>query len=660
MSSQGIDCILVGILADKQDLAIDYSRVAFVNNNQEIQFSMKIISKTPEGINREQLVTCYANKFADFGWEDNYYEDWPIRANNFESFLRDQIILFRPTFRVYRGSTYINAEPIMILPKPKAITRDSFLIPILRLVGEQFKGYERRLLQKESFVPFRNYPWDMPIDNPIFVYIGKYLYGGFTEQARRLERWVFEHDGHLVRVACDLSAWEDIVLFEEVAFIDQVVYHQEFVTLLKNQGEPFDINAFPEATLANPVTIEEPILVNDEVELKECESQLVALSEVEKSEIISGDEAQFLEQLKRLSHAQGLYYDEDDLYNFHIALKTGGLVILAGMSGTGKSRLVRVYADALGIHSKADQTNFVFIPVRPTWADDTDLLGYLDMANHLYRTPETELVNTLIEAEKNPEKIYMICFDEMNLARVEHYFAKFISVLELPADERMLQLYNSSNATFLYNSHIYPSHVKIGTNVLFVGTVNIDETTYVFSDKVLDRSNMIKLKVIPFKSASEANIDTTLQQKITYKERFLHWVIRAGAKYSLSPHELGFFDELREAIHRADGNKGVSHRSLKQIERYLLNIPRTEQGPLIPRAKAFDFLLKQKILPIIRGSQQQLQKLVGKYNESSGDVEDSELIAILDEYSNISDFVKSREEIKQKSRELRWYGYVSQ
>lgn len=108
--------------------------------------------------------------------------------------------------------------------------------------------------------------------------------------------------------------------------------------------------------------------------------------------------------------------------------------------------------------------------------DDGDVLGYVDMKNMVYRSADTGLAELLIDAAAHPEKQYIVCFDEMNLARVEHYFAQFISVLE-KEDHPMIRLYNPSLAPRLYNSEKYPPEIPVGRNVLFTGTVNVDEST---------------------------------------------------------------------------------------------------------------------------------------------------------------------------------------
>ena len=87
---------------------------------------------------------------------------------------------------------------------------------------------------------------------------------------------------------------------------------------------------------------------------------------------------------------------EKDLYNFHTAMKSSNLVILAGMSGIGKSKLVQAYGESLGLTDKYQMT---FIPVRPAWTDDADVIGYADTLNHVYRPGDSGVINALLECK---------------------------------------------------------------------------------------------------------------------------------------------------------------------------------------------------------------------------------------------------------------------
>ncbi len=109
-----------------------------------------------------------------------------------------------------------------------------------------------------------------------------------------------------------------------------------------------------------------------------------------------------------------------------------------------KSQLVRTYARGLGVTN-----NLRFIPVRPFWEDDSDLLGYVDTVNFVYRPGDSGLLDLLIDASKNPDNIYMVCFDEMNLSKVRNTIFTILSVLELESGKRKLRLYNPELKTKL-------------------------------------------------------------------------------------------------------------------------------------------------------------------------------------------------------------------
>lgn len=357
----------------------------------------------------------------------------------------------------------------------------------------------------------------------------------------------------------------------------------------------------------------------------------------------------FLLQFKENTRQKGLYYSDSDLVNFHISMKTDGMVILSGLSGTGKSKLVTEYATAL-------KSNIRFVPVRPFWADDSDLLGYADTVNNIYRPGDSGLIDTLIDAQANEDSLFIVVFDEMNLARVEHYFSQFLSVLEMDAGDRMLTLYNQQLESRLYNSEKYPSNIRIADNVLFVGTVNTDESTYQFSDKVLDRSNVMTLKMIPFGS-----IDETVGSPV---ERSKREVVKAGdfqkmkkvnTEAKLTSDEKNMLWDLHKALNNVDANMGIGWRIVRQIDKYLMNIP--DGIDSYTREKAFDMQIIQRVLTKVRGSEDQMRKLVGK-DTAEGKHEPGLLENILDRYSDSSPFEGSRQIIARKSKELNLYGFT--
>lgn len=357
-------------------------------------------------------------------------------------------------------------------------------------------------------------------------------------------------------------------------------------------------------------------------------------------------EAAFLDRLARTAQNRGLLYTAQDLINFHVSLKVSCLVILAGMSGTGKSGLVRLYADAMGLPKE----QAVMIPVRPSWMDDSDLLGYLDMKNMIYRPADTGLAELLVEASRHPEKMYIVCFDEMNLARAEHYFAQFISVLE-KEENPVVRLYNPSLAPRIYNSAAYPAEIPVGRNVLFTGTVNVDESTYHFSDKILDRANVITLHQGKFRDL--ARIGRT-EPEAWPEVSAAEWESfrRVSDTVALTEAELDFLDALNETLRKSGPAGGFGYRVARQMGRYLYNIP---ESAAFTRADGLDCQTVQRILTKLRGSGEQLRALVAEDEEGRLTGEAS---AVLDRFSRLSPFGESRRVLLRKAKELKLYDYT--
>ncbi|MEH7254883.1 AAA family ATPase [Neobacillus niacini] len=394
--------------------------------------------------------------------------------------------------------------------------------------------------------------------------------------------------------------------------------------------------------------------------LLEAEEQIAAgLSTVLEKEVppsrIERIEEQLLDDFVQRTKEKGLLYADKDLYNFHTAMKSSNLVILAGMSGIGKSKLVQAYGEALGLTEKYQIT---FIPVRPAWTDDADVIGYSDTLNHVYRPGDSGLINALLYAHKNKNKLHIICFDEMNLARVEHYFSQFLSILELEkGPNKVLRLYNEELTDSLKNSAIYPPSIPIGDNVIFVGTVNVDESTYHFSDKVLDRANVITPTVQPFenlKRLSQAVGSVKLASATISLEEFES--IRSNNQdIQLKDSELALLWDIHTDLQKVNKNLGAGPRIVRQIDMYLKNLP---NNSVLTREEAFDIQIVQRILTKVRGPEDQLKPFIGSYNRQTENIEESKLGEILDRYDEVSEFYETRNTLIQKAKELKLNGYT--
>ena len=153
-------------------------------------------------------------------------------------------------------------------------------------------------------------------------------------------------------------------------------------------------------------------------------------------------------------------------------------MILEGLSGTGKSSLPRFFA-------KFINAKVTFIPVQATWRDKSSLLGYFNDFSRIYN--ETDFLLSLYEAGYNPDQINIFVLDEMNISRVEYYFADFLSVLDYPSDEWKIRIMQLPYG-FVSPTKLIDGNLQVTPNSFFVGTANKDDSTFSIADKVYDRS----------------------------------------------------------------------------------------------------------------------------------------------------------------------------
>src|SRR5579884_2449006 len=206
----------------------------------------------------------------------------------------------------------------------------------------------------------------------------------------------------------------------------------------------------------------------------------------EAPDVSEASEEALLAFLEQSIAAQGFTYPPLAVRDYYISLQTKPFVLLSGLSGTGKTRLTALFAETLT--GTAD--SYRLLPVRPDWADPTPLLGYVNLLaaggeGRFVSTPFLEFLRRASRPE-NAYRAFFLCLDEMNLARVEHYFAEILSAMETP--ERMLLLPNGQT-------------LRLPANLFITGTLNLDEATHSLSRKVLDRANTISFQEV----ALEAN-----------------------------------------------------------------------------------------------------------------------------------------------------------
>lgn len=306
-------------------------------------------------------------------------------------------------------------------------------------------------------------------------------------------------------------------------------------------------------------------------------------------------EADFFGHLVESIAATGYKFEQSDLLAFHLGLKASQLSVLAGRSGVGKSSLPRLYARALGA-----QESMLTVPVRPDWLDDRDVIGAYDPLSRRFVPAATGLVDYLAAAAAdaaNPDApIRLLVLDEMNLARVEYYFATFLSAMEQPVESRGLRLFSPGllEASDPYRDMAW---LPIPDSLRIVGTVNIDETTHFFSPKVLDRA-CVQSFGRPDLRRVTAVIDETagLAAKPISWATWSSWI---GVGSEVPPWVQEQLAELNELLIplRSDLGYRTVHRCLKFVAgaRGLEDFCTTQQ--------ALDLAIVQFVLPRLRTDQ---------------------------------------------------------
>jgi len=339
----------------------------------------------------------------------------------------------------------------------------------------------------------------------------------------------------------------------------------------------------------------------------------------EKEELETQDLSNIISNIENYIKAQGFTYPEDLIKNFYLSLKTKSFVILAGISGTGKTKLVQLFAEAIGCTSKNNR--FKLISVRPDWSDSSDLLGYTDIKGEFQPGPLIETIRLAVEESKsstpeNPAKPYIICLDEMNLARVEYYFSDFLSKMEtrkfdndgkLTTDRLISKsdLGNNQETLDKYGNLYLPENLHI------IGTVNMDETTHPFSKKVLDRANTIefnRIDLMAFSSDSDldkSKTEPTVINNYSLKTEYLNLIEVLPAKEPEIEKTTRILQDINQKLKPA--NLQVGYRIRDEINFYMIY---NKRHNLMEFNKALDYQIHQKILPRIQGSSRVLKEIL--------------------------------------------------
>jgi len=351
---------------------------------------------------------------------------------------------------------------------------------------------------------------------------------------------------------------------------------EELVKAEKPQPEPQPIEVTVETVPEQETKTEE----TEEVEDKTRFFMLTQIDDKAKTfEFVSEDDITLetlCEEFRHFSASQlRLYYDIYDIRRFIAGLSVSHIMILQGMSGTGKTSLAYAFGEYL-------KNSTVVVPIQPMWKERTDLIGYYNEFTKKFN--ETTLLQKLYEASHN-EQMYITVLDEMNIARVEYYFAEFLSLLEIPdVKKRHLDV-----VTDVWDTD--PELLKDGklilpNNMWFVGTANNDDSTFSISDKVYDRAMVINLdkKAKPF-------IPKETKGRSVSAKTFELLIQKARREFELSQRNLRRIKQLDQYLmthfHITFGN-----RIMQQIRHYVPVIVACGGSEL----SALDDIMSKKVL----------------------------------------------------------------
>lgn len=300
--------------------------------------------------------------------------------------------------------------------------------------------------------------------------------------------------------------------------------------------------------------------------------------------------------------AKGFNYDGNLVENFYLSLKSKPFVILAGTSGTGKTRLVRLFAEAIG-------AEYTLVSVRPDWSDSSDLFGHVDLNQKFIKG---DIIDFVKSAELNPTKPYILCLDEMNLARVEYYMSDILSTIETRRFENGQIVTDAVIPTSIYGNDTSAEgkygKVILPGNLYIVGTVNMDETTFPFSKKVLDRANTIEFSFVNLMAMPSFEKNYQQPQKLPNSFLSSNYITLNDCE----PDDRDFIENECAKLQRINNiletaNAHIGYRVRDEIVFYLLN---NNKENLLEEYVAFDNQIMQKILPRIQGSSESIKTML--------------------------------------------------
>jgi hypothetical protein len=413
-------------------------------------------------------------------------------------------------------------------------------------------------------------------------------------------------------------------------------------------------------------------------------------------------------------------YKNDLSRRYITSLLAKPFVILTGNSGTGKTRMAKQFAEYLEVEREAKtkggddskEKNWLIVPVGADWTDNEKILGFFNPLanNNNGEYKKTEIVKLIELANDNPDIPYFIILDEMNLSYVERYFSDFLSRMETPdvpfEMDGYVREYEEDEHTEKRDKNA--GKLKFSNNIYIVGTVNIDETTYMFSPKVLDRANVIEVNpqkkdildlfTSSKKTGDEDNLDKNekTEESIKDKEKRarafqalaenvksgrsklpLKSTNSEGEKDEDSMEEVKkIFEKLYDILEKSEFE--FAYRTVNEIINYIsaaYEISDSDGEFKFSLHNAIDEQILQKVLPKIHGNTRKVSDILKKLSKycsegkiDSEDVKDKtnkatetnkEVAGNVTSENTWTEFEKSKEKIEEMKGKLDKVQYAS-
>lgn len=468
-----------------------------------------------------------------------------------------------------------------------------------------------------------------------------------------------------IEVAKQIFTFEDIDLNFSTTKYSEVDLREKFKAFCNNENDYTTITAEKSFVVANPGELSRAPFVQTlyaSQGIQEC----MIITQFDFNELYGGS----TQQIRKKISEENLLVEVPYL----AALRTKPFMLLAGISGTGKSRIVRELAfkscpPELQDEDATTPGNYLMVEVKPNWHDSTEILGYYSNIAGQYQY--TKFVKFLVKAMMFPNVPFFVCLDEMNLAPVEQYFAEFLSVLEtrkhtdghittgtLVEAEYFKTLGAESGDGYVF-TYFYPEYDKnipyeiykttrlaskglsLPDNVFVIGTVNMDDTTHQFSRKVIDRAMTIEMngedlnKMFVGSSALQYPADDQIMPLSEFQPKYVN------ADEVMEEHPEAAETLQTELVAKLEAINACLKNTPFQVSYRVLNEMCIYAGVMLDDGKevneaiaaAVDQITLMKILPRIEGDEdmfvtkegnklEQLQEILGKDSASGVKLEE--------------------------------------